>query len=144
MATTVTVTRTLLSLADLSLSSATYGVLNVPELVAERPWRREVAASRYVHGTIEVGATYDQCVTVPTVKVTAASASALQTAVAALIAAFEQRTFTMTISVDGTDWAWTCQRHAAGMAFDVPMRHRHVARVRLAGTRNPIPVSGPL
>lgn len=141
---TATITRTELSLSTLTLIDSTYDIMNQPGLDGGRvSWRRENAASPYVAGVTEIGSVKDDVLTSLVMRVTGASHSDVQTKVSTLISAFSQKTYTLTIGLDGTSWAWACRRADYAISFDLPMRWQKVARVALSIPRSPVPTSGP-
>lgn len=71
-------------------------------------WRRSMASSRWVHGEVLTHATKGLGSMPLRVRVLGASAAALDTNTAALIAAFEQWTYDFTAVVDGVTHTWRC------------------------------------
>lgn len=140
---TATISRTELGMSSLSLQDTTYAVMNNSINGGVVQWRREVAVSPYVAGETEIGSVKDQVRSALTIRVTAGSHAALQTAVSTLVSAFSQKSYTLTLGFDGVTYAWTCGRADYSIAFDEAMRLRSVARCTFVLPRSPVPASGP-
>lgn len=143
--TTVSVSRTELGLSAIDLTADPYEVQQPTVDAGTVTWRRDWARSAYVDGAQQVGAVRDVIEGgVLDVDVSGASHAALRTNVAALVAAFFQRTYTLQMTFDGTAWAWKC--HQADLAVGVAspaMELGLVCTVHLLFPRQPTPVSGP-
>lgn len=142
------VTRTELSLGDLDLinplsEAPVYDIMADSFDAGRVTWRRDTVTSPYVAGAYEVGAVKDEVDASLVVRVKGTDHTTLQTHVGALIEAFSQSTYTLTLELDSVEWAWTCKRADYALAYDLPMRRRHIARVVLAFPRSPIPAAGP-
>lgn len=137
------ITRDALSLTDLTICDSTY-VLdeNGPGDLAVT-WRRQLATSAYVHDAIEVAAVKDTSTMPLTFTVTGASIDAATDAVATLLEAVTQRTWELHLTVDSTEYAWSCRR----ADYNVGLAARDVLNfalpVRLSVPRSPIPLAGP-
>ena len=102
------VTRTALSLADLNLFNPGSYEVEPPTGPGQVTWRRQYATSPYVEGSSLVTAVRDQVSSTLVVRCFGASASALETNTAALIAAFSQFSYTLTLTWDGVSHVWAC------------------------------------
>lgn len=110
-------------------------------------WRREMVTSPYVHGAFEAGAVKDIVQASAVINIFAATQAALQTAETNLINAFSQATYTMTLGVDGTNYAWTCLRADYHVRPDALRTFNDAGRKWSKGTfqfpRQPVATSGP-
>lgn len=110
-------------------------------------WRREMVTSPYVHGAFEAGAVKDIVQASVELNIFAATQTALQTAETNLINAFSQSTYTLTLGVDGTNYAWTCLRADYHVRFDALRTFndsgRKWSRGSFAFPRQPVGTSGP-
>jgi hypothetical protein len=137
------VSRAELGLADLALFTDTYTVALDGLDVGAVAWRRETVTSPYVHGAFEVGAVKDLTTLGLRVEVRGTSASDLQTKLSTLLAAFTQSTYTFSVTVNGSSYAWTCFRADYGVVFDPGRVLANQAQVSLQIPRQPVPVTGP-
>lgn len=139
------VTGSITSTPNITLvGGSTYDIIQDSLVVGQMTWRREVATSPYVHGEVEVGAVRAAGQVAMTVRVSAADQSALQTAIDNLIDAVSVQSYTLSISLDGTAYTWTCGRASYSVTFDVGMYRGKRARVALVVPRHPVPVAGPI
>ncbi len=144
-ATTAYVTRTELSLTNLSLLDP--GVYRIGREALEAgmvTWRRQLVTSPFVHGAYEVGAVKDQVQGASLlIRVWGTSQSNLQSRVTTLLAAFTQSTYDITVGLDGTLWTWRCMRADYKIGFPDSVRRQTVAPVTLSFPRHPVAVAGP-
>lgn len=108
---TVVISRTELSLADLTIDSEGFGTYLVDKAglgrVGTTPRETFATAPPWLNGRLRTAVVKDESTLVLTVRVQAASSSALDTAVAALEAAFDQFEYTVTKTVDGVAKVYT-------------------------------------
>ena len=142
----VTITRSLLGLSDLHLSgglaSSAFDVISLD--MGEVGWQDQIVKSPYVAGAYEVGAAQDDvddCSAVVRIKGT--SHTHLQLQGSRLVSAFKQKEYTLTVELDGEEYAWLCRRARYRMGFDVPTRRSCFARYTFSFARHPVPVAGP-
>lgn len=139
-----TVTRTELGLSALSIHDGTTYFIRAFQ-PGKVPIRREEAKSPLVVATVEIGSVKDDALATMLVQVRGASHSAVQSSISTLISAFSQNEYTLTVSIDGTAYAWTCRKAQYGLDdFDFAFRHRLFAHVDLTFPRSPVSVSGPI
>ena len=139
------VTGSITSTPNITLvGGGTYDVIQDSLVVGQMTWRREVVTSPYVHGDVEVASVRAAGQVALTVRVTAADQSSLQTAINNLIAAVSASSFTLSVSLDGTAYTWTCGRASYSVTFDVGMYRGKRARVALVVPRHPVAVAGPI
>lgn len=146
MSVQASVTRTLLSLSDLTLAGSTFNVAEKPVFDSGHvTWRRENVTSPFVSGDFEVGAVPDKAAITMAVRVTSTSDAALSSALGTLLAAFTQKTFTLTATIGAASYSWACRRADYGpVTFDQTLRGHRTAMVPLSIPRSPVPVSGPV
>src|SRR4051794_7570499 len=103
---TVTVTGTI----SLTLSAANGYEVNVEGLgPGPRTYRRETVTSPFVRGRFLIDAQLDSPTAPLSIWVGGSTAAQLSTRVAALIAAFDQLSYTLTVVIDGETYAWACE-----------------------------------
>lgn len=142
---TGTITRTELALADLAFQDA-----GVYQVVSAGPgalgWRREVATSPYVHGETLVSAVKDVGRAPLVVRALGTSASQLDTRIAALVRAFEQFSYSITLTIDGVVKTWTCEPadYAPGDSgtLDKFGLMAKMQEIHFDIPRHPVPVAG--
>ena len=102
------VTRAALSLPNLSIESP-----GAYRIVSDDPgslaWRKAVATSPYQHGEFLVGAVKDVLTAILAIRCYGSSASELNANVAALLRAFEQFSYTLSVSIEGVESRWICE-----------------------------------
>lgn len=142
----VTITRTELSLATLTLTNpGTYDVRVTPLNFGQHNWRRQFVRSPYVEGATEVGRARDITYGEMVVDVQGASQAALKTGLTALLAAFHQSSYTLTVTVDGEAYAWSCLAadvDSVGIASDDAV-FGLTQPVALRFPRQPVATTGP-
>lgn len=111
--------------------------------VGEVVWRREAATSPYVHGSIPVHEVKEQVDASIEVHVLAETHEELNTNLATLLEAFtDQYTYELSLTVEGQEYRWRCDRADYQIAFATPTLNALVLPVSLAFTRHPIPAAG--
>lgn len=144
----LTITRTELSLTTLDISASPFGL---PDGSANDPdfgivtWRRDLARSPYLHGAQLLGKVKDlvEGCTLD-IDVTGADQAAIKTNVTTLVNAFSQFSYVLTLTLDASTWAWTCQ--PADYRID-PAKGSNVygllCSTRFVFARQPVASSGP-
>lgn len=114
---TASVSRDSLGLADLNIDDG-----SAYELVTAGPglrrWVRDLAVAPAVHGAAQVSARMDLQVAPVSVRVLASTKASLDTRSAALVAAFSQLRFNLTITIDGGTETWKCFAADGGPSAD--------------------------
>lgn len=107
-------------------------------------YRRTQVMSPFVEGRFTTNRLLDAVEGEMQVDVLGSSQADLASNIAALIAAFTQDTYTLTISLDGTSYSWECE--AADYSMDWTHTRVHARRVpmRFAFQRQPTPAAGPI
>jgi hypothetical protein len=142
----VTITRTELSLATLTLTNpGTYDVRVSPVNLGQHQWRRQFVRSPYVEGATEVGRARDITYGDLVIDVQGASQAAIKTGLTALLAAFHQSSYTLTVTVDGEAYAWSCLAadvESVGIVSDDSV-FGLILPVALRFPRQPVATTGP-
>lgn len=145
---TGSVTRTELALADLALNDDTYKIIRGSWGPGEVVWRRQAVSSPYVDGSFLVNATRDQVTTPLGIRVTGSSRTDCMNKVGTLCRAFEQFSYELTITVDGTDFTYTCDPADYSWGEGGALQTFHIKaykqEVNFMIPRSPIPVAGPV
>ena len=142
------VTRAEMSLAPLSIEVANqYRIMRSTLGPGAVSWRKQTATSPYVHGAILVGAVKDIGLATLGVRVMAPSDSTLWARVDTLVRAFEQFTYDLSVTIDGSTFTWRCQPadYSVGDSGVFQEFHlmSHQQEVRFTIPRHPTPVAGP-
>lgn len=113
-----------------------------------KTFRRETATSPYVRGRFLIGAVPDVQTAVLNVWVGGSSATDLASKVSTLLAAFEQRSYTLQAVIDGVTYQWACETAdsviGTGGTFDAFDLGAFQQVVHLSIPRDPLPVAGPV
>jgi hypothetical protein len=137
------ITRASLSLGNLDIDTDPYKLGQENLDPGEVSWRRQWATSPFVHGSIEVNKTKDiSRGTLDVLVDGAGSESTLRSEVATLITAFSQSSYELHLTVNSTDWAWSCFAADYAVNFD-NWRMSSIAICKFSIFRKPIPVAGP-
>lgn len=142
------VTRTELSEADLSLEDpGKYSIIRDTLGPGAISWRRQTVTSAYVHGAVLVGAVKDTAVAPLGIRVIGSSDSSLMSRMSTLLAAFEQFTYNLSVTLNGQTWTWKCEPADYSVGDSGVFQDFHLRalqqEVRFSIPRHPIPVAGP-
>jgi hypothetical protein len=141
----VAVTASITSTPNITLiGTSTYDIIADSLTSGQVRWRRDTATSPFVHGAVEVGAVKDEPEGAMVVRVVAATQGALQTAIDNLLDAVSLASWTLSVSLDGTAYTWTCGRASYTVTFDFAFHRGKTARVALTFPRHPVPTAGPI
>lgn len=137
MTLSITIDRSSLSLADLSLTDTPGGAFWLPEDALQRPakaWRRTYAGSSpWLHGSTLTAAVLEQSTLPFTIYTQAASAAALDMQMDELEAALSQFTYDTTVTVNGVAKTWACDPGDIGWGeVDSGMARVHMARASVS------------
>lgn len=132
-------------LADLSLESSSYHVVTAGP--GASTWRIQYVESPNVHGAFPVAAVKALQTAPLAIRCTGSSRSNLDTLVAALLRAFEQTTYRLTVTVDGQANTWDCYpADAAPMGsgeWDPNLMRSFMQTYAFQIPRQPVAVAGP-
>lgn len=144
-----TVTVTVTGATSLALTAANGYEVNVEGLgPGPRTYRRETVTSPFVRGRFLIDAQLDSTTAPLSIWVGGNSAAQLSTRISALIAAFDQLTFTLTVVIDGETYEWACEPADSVVGdsgtFDFWDLGAFQQVVHLNIPRDPLPVAGAL
>lgn len=149
MSRSLLISRTDLSLSPLQLwNPPTYRILGDSFGPGAQVLRRTFTESQWVPGRFLRAAVADMQIAPLTLQVGGTSGSDLATNLAAVIAAFEQWSYTLTAVHDGLSFSWTCEAadYAPGTkegALEDIDTQAHETAISLLIPRFPTPLSGP-
>jgi hypothetical protein len=111
-----------------------------------RQWRRHTVEGRYAHGRALVGAVLETMVVPVVVRVYGASWAQVSTRAKTLVDAVSQRSYTVTVNIDGVVSTWACEpADVSIVGGDAWQKFHAMARMQeyqLMIPRHPIPTSG--
>jgi hypothetical protein len=137
------VTRTELGLGNLDLINDTYKIEGETGIeFGGRGWRRNMVDSPFVHGSYPVTQVMDNATVILSLQVRAASLAALETAIAAVVAAFSQFEYDLYLILDDTTWAWRCYAADIVVGSEDERMAQYNVNVRMSIPRAPIPLDG--
>lgn len=140
-----TITRTELSLGDLTVADATYGLIADGFDLGSPAHRYEWVTSDWANGAVDSsGGAMDNGTLIVPWDVQGTSQSDLATKVTTLIAALRQSTFYFKVTLDSTDWKWRCYRADVTAGFSRTTDLGFMLPVTASIPRHPVPVSGPI
>lgn len=100
-------------------------------------WRKTEVSDDYVEDTFVLSAVREAVTEPVAVWVTATTQSAMQAALDALTACFEQLQYTMTFTVDGVTQQWKCKVAEYSVRTEQAFQHAHTALVKAQVPRSP-------
>lgn len=107
-------------------------------------YRRAQVTSPFVEGRFTVNRVLDAVEGEIEIDVIGSSQSALQTNIAALIAAFTADEYVLSITIDGATYSWDCEAADYAMLWVHERMHALRVPMRFAFQRSPVPASGPI
>jgi|SRR6184192_3654342 len=138
----VTVSRTGLGLSALEINDHLDYYIAPQFLGANAQWNRTQVTSPFLDGSVTTQR-YRQTVNEQLgVEVLGASQADLQAKLSALLGAFFQDSFTITITVDGTAYAYACEAADYQVNWNGPRFIAAQVQVVFSVPRSPAPVSG--
>jgi hypothetical protein len=140
---TAEVTRDELGLGPLLADGTTYAVADAGIADATVTWEDDQVSSPFVEGTYITHGVRGMVAQQMSFRVRGTSQSDLQTNIAALLAAFSQKTFTVQLTLSGVNYAWACRRRSYSVRFDRAMLFNTIAYIQVAFERFPTAISGP-
>ena len=141
---TASVSRTSLGLPALDINDRVKYYLSEAVDSGSVAWRREQVESPYVESKITIGRVRDIVEQKIGIQVLGATQTTIATNIAALVAAFTQDTFTLTIQLDSQTYTWACEAADYTMDWSRERLHAHQVLMAFGFLRHPIPVGGPL
>lgn len=107
-------------------------------------YRRTQVTSPFVEGRFTVNRVLDAVEGTIVIDVMGSSQSNLQSNIAALVAAFTADEYTLTITIDGATYSWTCEAADYSMLWQHERMHALRVPMRFAFQRQPVPAGGPV
>jgi hypothetical protein len=105
-------------------------------------WNRQKVSSPFLDGEVTTQRSRQSVAEQIAVEVFAGSAAELQTNTAALIAAFSQDSFTLTVTLAGTVYAYACEAADVQVAWTGPRMMAHQGQVVFSVPRQPVALVG--
>jgi hypothetical protein len=143
----LTVTGRVLGSPDFLLApDAGYTIVSVGPGV--RSWQANTVESPFMHGRVLVSRRLEQGSVPLVVRVSGVTVSQVATRTAALVAALEQFSFTLEVTVDGVVSQWACEGADSspgdGGSFDDVLLGNYMQLMTFQIPRHPIPLAGAL
>jgi hypothetical protein len=135
--------RDLLALDPLEIADGNPYYLSTQFLGSGVAWDRQTVSSRWVDGEFTTSRRRGNVTEQVAVEIVAASTLALQLATQALIDAFTQDSFTMTITIDNREWAYLCEAaDYQSLQWTTPRLSAHQGQVLFGVPRRPVAMAG--
>lgn len=141
---TVTVTRTLLGLADLNINDHSVYALAPGTMGAQVTWNRTTVSSPYLDDAVTVNRMRGKVNEAVIIEVLGVDQAALASNVDALIKAFSQDHYTLTIGIGSQTYAYRCEAADYQMTWTGPRFVARQVQVVFQVPRSPIPTQGPI
>lgn len=139
---TATVTRTLLGLADLNINDHVNYYLSPQFLGGTTAWQRNQVTSPFIDGAVTTNRTLQMVTETLGIEVIGSSPTTLQTALAALIIAFNQDSFILNISIGSANYQYRCEASDFQVLWTGPRMIAKQAQVLFQTPRQPVPLAG--
>jgi hypothetical protein len=136
------VTREELGLPDLDINDNDNYIVGpnlAPGVVA---WQRLQASSPFMHGAVTVGRRKDIVTAEIAVDILANNFTALTAAKQTIVEAFEQDSFRLKMTFEGSQYEWACEAADHGVSWEHPRVHARRLTVLFSFPRQPIPLLG--
>ena len=138
------VTRASLSLADLNLSDHTNYFVSGEIFGATVQWRRSTVKSPYVESEFTVNRVRGIVEDRFAVNVLAADQVTMATNIAAVVAAFSQDYFNLTVQLDSQPYTYACEASDYTMDWQIGRMHSLQTEIKFSLRRSPVPINGPI
>ena len=138
------ITRTSLALADLNINDRVKYIVSDGFDSGAVSWRREQVESPYVESKITVGRVRDVVEAKMAIQVLGSTQAVVADNITELVEAFTQDQFTLTVTMDGTQYRWLGEAADYTMDWSRERIHSRVPLVAFGFLRHPIPVAGPI
>ena len=137
------VNRDALALLPLEIADGNPYYLATQFMGAAVSWDRQTVSSRWVEGDYTTSRRRGNVTEQVAVEIRCVSTLALQLAMDALIDAFTQDNYTMTITIDGRIWAYQCEAaDYTNMMWTTPRLAAHQGQVVFGVPRRPVALAG--
>lgn len=141
---TASVTRTSLSLAALNLSDHTNYFVSGDIFGGTVTWRRQTVKSPYVESEWTVNRVRGLVEDKFAVNVLGGDQVTMANNIAALIAAFSQDYFNLTVQLDSQPYTYACEASDYTMDWQIGRMHSLQTEVKFNLRRSPVPINGPI
>ena len=138
----VLVSRTLLGLPALQINDHLNYKVAPQFLGGNVQWNRTKVTSPFLDGEVTTQRTRQNVSEQIAVEIFAGSAAELQANTAALLAAFSQDSFVLTVTIAGTVYAYQCEAADAQTAWTGPRMMAHQGQVVFGVPRQPLALTG--
>jgi hypothetical protein len=140
----VTVSRSALALTDLDINDHVAYRCAAQLLGGQVSWRRNQVSSPWIDGAVTVSRAREMVTEQLGVEVFGATATELETNVAALVQAFGQSSFTLTVTVEGLAHGYACEAADINYAqfWNGPRLVARQAQLVFSVPRQPVPTAG--
>lgn len=139
----VTVSRTLLGLADLDIMDHVNYITSGTFLGSGVTYRRTQVRAPYVEGAITTNRVRDVVQDQIAIDVLAPDYTTFQHNIETLQDAFAQDEFVLTMLLNGVPWSWQCEASDYKMDWSIPRIHALYGQIQYTLIRQPISVTGP-
>jgi hypothetical protein len=136
------ISRSLLALGDLNLNDYVNFTLATPILGGEEAWKRNSQGSAYMDGEVEVNASRGNITETIGVWVTGSTHANMMANVTTLKQAFNQATYELYLSINGTVHEWRCYRANSSYEFSTGLIASRKVKWTFQVPRNPVPITG--
>lgn len=113
-----------------------------------KSWRRITAEGRYQHGRALIGAVLEQTTAPLVIRVYGDTWSHVSNRAQVLIDAFSQRSYLLTIEIDGVESQWRCEPATINIVGGDNWQKFHamagLQEYQISVPRDPVPVKGPM
>lgn len=106
--------------------------------------RRVMVTSSFTDGQTQVWSVRDKSSLTMTIACLAYDHATLQTLIAAVVGAFDQPSYLLTLTLDGIGYRWNCDNADWSVDFNQAFWHFYSAYIHLSIPRNPVPNVGPI
>jgi hypothetical protein len=142
LAMSVTLSRTLLGLGDLEINDHLNYAVGPQLLGGTVAWNRQKATSPFLDGEVTTQRSRQNVTEQVAVEVYAGDAAELKANTAALITAFCQDSFVLTVTLEGTFYVYQCEAADVTIAWVGARMMAHQGQVTFAVPRQPVPLLG--
>ena len=140
----VSVTRTSLALGNLDLSDHVNYYTSGEIFGSTVAWRRATVKSAYVESEFTVNRVRGLVEEKFAVNVLAPDQVTMATNIGALVTAFTQDTFNLTVQLDAQPYTYACEASDYTMDWQIARMHSLQTEIKFTLRRSPVPINGPI
>lgn len=138
----VSVTRTLLGLADLEVNDHVHSYVTPTFLGADRGWNRVAVTSPWLDGDVTVNRTRQKVTESLQLEVLGESLAEMDANALAILDAFDQSDFTITVTVGGQAHTYECEAADRSVLWTGPRMISSQLQITFQVPRQPVPLAG--